>query len=410
MTQPSSVSVPILLLAGLLALCLVQPAVSEPVRVDNGSQAANGTRVVELEELWTLGGEDSELFFGVINRVLIDEHENIYLLDGQLSEVQVISPDGEHLRTLGREGDGPGEFRGPSEMGFLPDGSLGVLQRMPGKIMRLDRESGDPLGSWPLSDAETGGFIEMQGLRVGGSEIIVSGSHQVFDQSSGLIHRDNILAYVDVGTGLIGNEIIRRKVTIELSNMRLDENELVGGPEGRFDVLPDGRTVVAVPRNDYEVSIYTPDGTVERVFTREFTSWQRDEYASSIWQRILENIEQNQAPGSKISWEETEQDVQYLHVAGDSRIWIQNARGRWDPPAGIFTAFDVFTSDGVFTEEVQFVCEGNARRDFLFLSNKNLVFKIGGFWDAALSRFGGAGLSDDEEPLPVTVTCYRARS
>jgi hypothetical protein len=400
------------LAVSLVIPLLVQPSSAEPVRVTNGAQPTNGSRTLILEELWTVGGEDSEFFFGLINRVLIDDQENIYLLDGQLSEVQVISPEGEFLRTLGREGDGPGEFRGPSEMCFLPDGSLGVLQGIPGKVIRLNREDGTPAGSWPLSDPDTGGFLQMQGMRVGGGHVMVSGSHQVFDQETGHIQRDNFLSYVDVQTGLLGKEITRRKVQLDLSNLRLDENDLVGGPEGRYDVLPDGRTVVAIPRNEYEVSIFAPDGSLECVFTREFTSWQRDEHASNIWKRILDQVERTQAPGSKISWEETEQDVQALFVGPDGDIWIQNSRGRWEPPEGVFTTFDVFTTEGVFKEEVRFVCEGDPRRDMLFFSGKDLVFKIGEFWDAALSQFGGAGStsSDDEEPAPVTVTCYRIKS
>lgn len=398
----------IVLLLGLILLA--QNALAEPTRIDNSDKPANGTRVVKLEELWTVGGDDGDLFFGVVNRVLIDEQENIYLLDGQLADVKVLSRDGELLRTLGREGDGPGEFRSPAEMGFLPDGTLGILQAVPGKVIRLNIQDGTPADSWPLSDADSGGFFEMQGLRVGGGAVVAAGSHQIIDQAAGVIHRDNFLAVVDPETGLLGQEVARRKVDFDLNNIIIDENNLVGGPDSRYGVLPDGRTVVFLPRNEYEAHIYNPDGTLDRIFTRKFKSWKRDDYASDIWERILRNIEQNQVPGSEISWEDTEADVQQLHIAADGHIWVQNARGRWAPPTGVFTSFDVFDDQGVFTEEVQFVCEGNPRRDMIFLSDKGLVFKIGGFWDAALSRFGGVGGSEDEEAQPVTVTCYRVKS
>ena len=390
-------------LVSISLFILLSPRVSaaEPVRVENGAEPSDGSRTLVLEELWSLGDEQGDLIFGVINRVLIDERENIYLLDSQLSEVKVISPDGELLATLGREGDGPGEFRGPTEMAFLPDGTLGVLQTIPGKIVRLDPADGTPAGSWPLSDPKTGGVFQMEGLRVGGDQVVVSGVHQIFDQETGVISRDNIMTYVDTGTGLLGREIARRTVRIDFSNMRLDENELAGGPEGRYDVLPDGRAVVALPRNKYEISVFNPDGELERVFTRAFTSWPRDEQASDIWKRILEHVERTQVPGCPISWEPTEPDVQALFTMPDGRIWIQNARGRWDPPAGVFTTFDVFTAEGEYP-----------RRDMLFFSGRDLVFRIGEFWDATLARFGGAGATadEDQEPQPVTVTCYRIRS
>jgi hypothetical protein len=401
-----------LVIAGALFSILVSPTFAEPVRIANGNQPQYGIRTLALEEVWTLGGEESDLILGVLNRVLVDEDGNAYLLDNQLSTIQVVSPEGELLRTLGREGDGPGEFRSPAEMCFLPDGTLGVLQPVPGKVVRLNRQDGTPAGSWPLSNADTGGVLQMQGLRAGGDEVVVAGTHQVVDQAAGILRRDTFLAYVDLQTGLIGREITRRSSQLDLGNVRLDENDLAGGPEVRFDVLPDGRTAVAIPRNGYEISIFTPDGSLERVFTRTFTSWQRDEVANDIWRRILERLEQRLSPGCDISWETTEPDVQSLHVAPDGNIWIQNSRGRWAAPEGVFIAFDVFSAEGVYLEEIHFECPGDPRRDMLFFVGNNKVVKIDGFWDAALAEFGGTGIEDtcDGEPRPMVVTCYRIKS
>ena len=54
-----------------------------------------GIQTMELEELWQVGGEDDEdVLLGIITRVLIDDDNNIYLLDPQLSEIKVFSPRG----------------------------------------------------------------------------------------------------------------------------------------------------------------------------------------------------------------------------------------------------------------------------------------------------------------------------
>ena len=47
-------------------------------------------------------------------------------------------------------------------------------------------------------------------------------------------------------------------------------------------------------------------------------------------------------------YDDLPKDVQALHVAPDGDIWIQNSRGRWDPPAGVFTCYDVFDGEGNF--------------------------------------------------------------
>ncbi len=79
-------------------------------------------RSVELQEVWRIGGEDDEdILIGVVGRGVMDDQGNTYLLDRQLSQILVIGPDGELAKTLGREGEGPGEMSRPSDV-FLTCG------------------------------------------------------------------------------------------------------------------------------------------------------------------------------------------------------------------------------------------------------------------------------------------------
>ena len=91
------------------------------LHITNGASPSEGIETMHLEELWRVGGEDDDVLFGVILQVRTDEEGNIYLLDSQLAQVQVYSSDGRHLRTLSREGDGPGEVRRPTDLVLLPD-------------------------------------------------------------------------------------------------------------------------------------------------------------------------------------------------------------------------------------------------------------------------------------------------
>ena len=80
-----------------------------------------------------------------------DADGNLYILDAQNSRVVKVGPDGQFLATLGRSGEGPGEFTRPMsfsvtrsgevrvfDMGhqgftvFNPDGSLKSTARVPG--------------------------------------------------------------------------------------------------------------------------------------------------------------------------------------------------------------------------------------------------------------------------------------
>lgn len=406
----------LLTLSALVALAVAMPAAgAEEVMKDgvlhvvNGAEPAGGRQTLELEELWKVGGEDDEeTVFGIINKVLIDDDHNIYLLDAQLSEISVFSPEGELVNTLGREGDGPGEFRGPTDMCFLPDGTIGVLQAFPGKIIKLNLDN-TSAGTWPVGDPTKGAFYIMRGLRAGGGLIVAGGTEQHIDQTAGIVTRETFLSSIST-EGLRDQTFASNTMTIKFQELEFAEKTLIDGADRRFDVGPDGRVAVAIPRNGYEVSLFNADGTLERVFSREYEPWVRDERAAGIWQRIMETIQSQQAPNAPVSWEDTEPDVELIRMADDGSVWILNSRAMWTETPGAFTYFDVFSPEGIFEKQVEVVCEGNPQDDMLFFAGDDLAFKVGGFWDAALSRFGGANSAeDDEEAEPMSVTCYRVK-
>jgi len=108
------------------------------LHVKNGSKPAQ-VETIQLEELWTAGGEDDEdVLFGILTNVKIDDQGNICLLDNQMSQVHVYSSDGELLNTLGRAGEGPGEVTNPSGMTLLENGSIGLVKTMPGTLVMID--------------------------------------------------------------------------------------------------------------------------------------------------------------------------------------------------------------------------------------------------------------------------------
>ncbi len=378
-------------------------------RVENPAEPAQGTHRVELEELWRIGGADDEdNIFGVVNRALVDDDNNIYLLDAQLSQVSVYSHEGELIKILGKEGDGPGEFRGPVDMCFLPDGTLGVVQAFPGKVIKLNFDN-TPAGNWQLGDPASGGFFIIRALKSAGGVVVTGGTQQHMDQSTGEIRRRNFVGTLGED-GSLGASLTELEHVMNMNNFKLDEIQIIESPDRRFDVSPQGKTVVAIPRYGYEVSIFDAEGQLERVFTRQYDSWKRDERAMTMWQNIFEFIETNQAPGAEIHIEDYQPDVEFLRVANDGSIWVLTSEAMWDSPEGIFTSYDVFSPDGVYQKKLDIVCEGDSVKDFLFFAGDDLVFVVTGFWDAALSQFGGTGATEeDEEPEPMSVICYRIK-
>lgn len=83
----------------------------------------------EATEVYTVGALDGEAWetFGSIADVGFDGRGNLHVLDREAGRVVVVDREGRHLRTVGRQGDGPGEFRMPGAMAVARDGRVVVF-------------------------------------------------------------------------------------------------------------------------------------------------------------------------------------------------------------------------------------------------------------------------------------------
>ena len=98
---------------------------------------------VSIQLIRTLGGidvEDENLAFHSPEDMVMDEEEKIYILDSGNHRIQIFSPKGKYLRTIGRLGQGPGEFRQPLSIDIDSRGYLYVLGRWNNRIQVLTPE------------------------------------------------------------------------------------------------------------------------------------------------------------------------------------------------------------------------------------------------------------------------------
>ena len=85
--------------------------------INNPKEPLYGEIKFELEEDLSIGNEDDEnyLFYGV-GDIQVDEGGNIYVLDSRNHRLQVFDKNGNYLRTIGKKGQGPGEFNVPTHL------------------------------------------------------------------------------------------------------------------------------------------------------------------------------------------------------------------------------------------------------------------------------------------------------
>lgn len=115
------------------------------VRTIGGSVWGDTMSLVSDLSIGELEGENAYIF-GSIRGLEVGPDGRIYVVDGQARELRIFAPDGEHLQSVGRAGDGPGEFRMPDQVRLASDGRI-VVRDAAMRFSVFSRE-GDYVGGW----------------------------------------------------------------------------------------------------------------------------------------------------------------------------------------------------------------------------------------------------------------------
>jgi hypothetical protein len=227
-----------------------------------GAAAALGLRMAErpesegtcrLESAMSVGGPDAgddAFFYERFGSVHVDADDdgNFYVLDNGNVRVQVFDSRGAFLRSLGAEGEGPGEFQFMSRFSVNGDGDVAVLDEGQGRVTVLAAD-----GS----------------LRY--DVIVAPGVEDVALRDDGTV----LVSYGDVGPALVraygpDGEILwssgenappgGRMVKMDLPRQTIAP---------RLAVLSSGGCV-RTPRGEYRIETYGEAGAAAAAFARAF--------------------------------------------------------------------------------------------------------------------------------------------
>ena len=350
-------------------------------------------RTVTLVEEWRRGGPDDDLLFGMVVATAVDAAGNLYALDSQLSCVEVLGPDGSHLRTLSGEGDGPGEVRAPQGMAILPDGSVGILRFVPAEIVRVAAD-GTPLGTWPVhprgldgADA-AGGFAVSFGMAGRGGTVAVAG-YRSTPTETGQARRLFLSRFAPDGTETACFR--ESRMTVDFNAIRFVESEFLPPFLLAFAVGPDGRVHVPAARDRYAVAVHAPDGTVERIVARPFVPRRR----TARERRRLEALVE--AWGRQVPYEVPSEleavapPVTDLQVDDEGVLWVQHSRSAEDRADGVMLTFDTFDAEGRWLQEVRVRADGDPALDGVRFLGGDRAVLIRGY---VLARWASRGARD----------------
>jgi len=368
------------------------------VRVVNPETPSQGETTLVLEELWRAGGDDPDLLIGAIADLATDAAGRVYALDGQLSEIQVFAPDGEHVDTLGRQGEGPGEFMNGAELFWTPRGELAVIQGWPGKIVLLQTDgTPGPMYSLPY---DGGGFqVVSRGAPVA-DYVVLSGS--AWRERDGVQQQVSYLrAYTMDGVEVaVFHEAERSQTFGGHAFVERDYRDF----QRRWAAAPDGRVAAALDFDAYRIHVWNADGGLDRIIERPgYAPAPRNDAELSAFQEAYDLMIQWN-PGSTFEVSPTHEAVVGLEFRRDGSLWIRSGNAQWRADGEAFTSYDVYDREGRYVRRVILAGGDDPVDDGVFLGDGRVYVVT----DMLGSLLASWGMESEEELAPVSIIAYRA--
>jgi hypothetical protein len=147
------------LITGLFVFILLTNAKIKLKTIECPQNPIYGTLKLDLLSNLSIGSEtDDRYFFTSIPDIRLDQKGKIYVLDSKNARIQVYSPDGGYIITLGGKGQGPGEFSIPNALFIDKKGNIYVHDVMTRKMTIFSSE-GNYKKSISLDEIFHGKFV-----------------------------------------------------------------------------------------------------------------------------------------------------------------------------------------------------------------------------------------------------------
>jgi DNA-binding beta-propeller fold protein YncE len=97
---------------------------------------------------------------------MVIDGKTLYVTDACNHRIDVFTTDGQFVRSMGKIGSDPGEFRFPYGLEMDARGRLVVCEFGNNRVQLIDKETGRGLGSWGTGGREPGQLAYPWGVAV----------------------------------------------------------------------------------------------------------------------------------------------------------------------------------------------------------------------------------------------------
>ena len=316
--------------------------------VKNPVEPYYGKFVAELEEDLSIGNKNDDNYrFYRVRGIALDSKDNIYVVDMGNYRIQNFNQMGQYLQTIGRKGQGPGEFQGPLGICVDVQNNLYVLEY---KRMHIFNESGEYQRSFSLDYHLVHFAVESHGHMVGYSDL-----HQRDIARRGIVKMDvegkivkTFAEYTDFGLKIV----VGKNATFTLSPNHVYTPSLFFAPVAH-NIFAYGYS------SDYLINIIDNEGKhLLRICKSDAPIPITPKEEDFIVDTVAKSLERRQIPISKQMVDETmhfeKNRAFYRGILTDDkrRLYVQRVKGVFDEIEEF--EFDIFSGDGCYLYKVRF--------------------------------------------------------
>jgi len=292
------------------------------------------------EELQIHGGDidqEEEMFQNIVS-IAVDDNQNIYALDSQAANIKVLDGQGRLIRIIGRRGQGPGEMVRPLDIQMFIREEL-MVQDVGQFCLHFYTLQGEYLRKVPTS-----GMVNFGRPRVDSNGFIIAG-HLIYGNVTKTYVKkfDSHLKPIFTVASL---SVVSRPPSAN-SNGIMDFFELEQGTNMVWDITI-GDRILWGDFNKYEIHVYSPEGTLEKIIAKDHTPLEITDEAKA---HLVDESGYGLPPIQGATVEFPEYFPAFIRFSSDEegRIFVQTYEKTAD---GKKDNYDVFDSEGRYLARI----------------------------------------------------------
>jgi len=259
------------------------------VVVSNPKTPAHQMRIVFKEELSIGVAEgDENYMFGSGIYFNTDDDGNFYVVDWENNRIQKYDPEGKYLLTIGREGQGPGEFRSLSIPRFDKDNNLYISDGLNRRISFFDKD-GQYLRQIRVQERYENIYINSKSFIVAYKWLTAREGNTMKQTSLFGVFDDKFNIIVEFFKDIIETPMPTGGDASSIAeSLAKSYSSIAFKPQARI-MLADNDFIYFGYPEKYEISVYYPEGKLARKIYRDHESIPVSEKDKISFAKLLGN-------------------------------------------------------------------------------------------------------------------------